>query len=190
MKSKVKVIFATGSNGEFSDPETGGMPWGEKPLKGDSLHFQNYTKGQVVIMGRKTFESLPSLLEDRIHVVLSNDDEAPLLTKDGHEPDYSFYGGTLEEYIESLRELVDNPTTQFIVIGGGQLIQEACKLADEISWTSVSHKDDTSIRLPISEMRVEWRKLGFQEYSITTFNNIFFDQPLVSVMVLKKFLTH
>ena len=188
--NKVKVIFATGSNGEFSNPETGELPWGSKPLKGDSLHFQNYTRGKVLIMGRKTFESLPSRLEDRIHVVLSNDEDAPLLTQDGQEPDYSFSSGTLPEYIEELREMVDDLSVDFVVIGGYQLIREACKIADEISLTTVSLKDDTCVKMPIAEMRVEWRKLGFQEYAITTFNNIFFDQPILSVMVLKKFLTH
>lgn len=48
----------------------GSMPWGDAPL--DGRHFQNLTKGHVVLMGRKTFESIGyEPLPNRENIVLS-----------------------------------------------------------------------------------------------------------------------
>ena len=46
----------------------GDLPW---VLRDDLLHFMRSTKGHPVIMGRKTYETLPSPLPDRLNIVVS-----------------------------------------------------------------------------------------------------------------------
>lgn len=46
----------------------GGIPW---HLPDDFKHFKETTMGQPMIMGRKTFDSLPGVLPGRKHIVLS-----------------------------------------------------------------------------------------------------------------------
>jgi dihydrofolate reductase len=50
----------------------GRIPW-HSPV--DLRHFKTITEHSVLIMGRKTLESLPSLLPNRIHLVVSQDPE-------------------------------------------------------------------------------------------------------------------
>src|SRR3546814_15892926 len=48
------------------------MPW---HLPADLRRFKQLTMGRPMIMGRKTFDSLPALLEGRRHIVLTRDPE-------------------------------------------------------------------------------------------------------------------
>lgn len=48
------------------------MPWGMS-LKGDLKRVKNLTEGNVIVMGRKTFESLGRPLPNRLNVILTND---------------------------------------------------------------------------------------------------------------------
>ncbi len=61
------LIAATGKNGEMG--LNGRLPW-EHPE--DLQLFKTVTMGSPLIMGRKTFESLPRLLKGRPHLVLSH----------------------------------------------------------------------------------------------------------------------
>ena len=51
--------------------KNGGIPW---DLPEDRISFANLTRGSTVVMGRKTFESLPKPLKDREVVVLTSKD--------------------------------------------------------------------------------------------------------------------
>lgn len=85
-----------------------GLPWN---LPGDLKRFRNRTINGTVIMGRKTFESLPGPLQQRRNIVLTKEDK----TWPGVETFHS-----LEEALESS----ENP----FVIGGKQVICQAIKL--------------------------------------------------------------
>lgn len=54
------------------------IPW-HSPA--DLANFKQTTMGMPMVMGRKTFESLPGVLKDRLHVVLTSNSDYP--TKDG-----------------------------------------------------------------------------------------------------------
>ena len=45
-----------------------GLPW---RLPADLQHFKKMTMGKPILMGRKTWESLPGLLPDRLHIVIT-----------------------------------------------------------------------------------------------------------------------
>lgn len=68
------TLIAAGSyndkTGKLGIGYKGGIPW---KIPSDLAHFKKITKGHVVVMGRKTFESIGSVpLPDRINLVLSN----------------------------------------------------------------------------------------------------------------------
>lgn len=64
------AIYARAANGVIG--KDGGLPW---HLPADLRHFKALTSGKPMIMGRKTFESLPGLLPGRRHIVLTRRDE-------------------------------------------------------------------------------------------------------------------
>ena len=64
----IMLIYARAANGAIG--LDGDLPW---RLPADLKHFKALTLGLPMIMGRKTFESLPGLLPVRRHIVLTRD---------------------------------------------------------------------------------------------------------------------
>lgn len=112
-------------------------------IKGDMANFKSLTMGNVVIMGRKTFESLPGKkpLKDRINIIITN------------QPNYEIpnYDGLLfrEDYVVHSLKQADElcatlfPDKECFIIGGSQIYNQAYEmgLADKIILTHVY--DDT-----------------------------------------------
>ena len=65
----IVLVLARADNGSIG--WQGGLPW---HLPADLRRFKVLTMGAPMIMGRKTFESLPGLLPGRRHIVLTRDD--------------------------------------------------------------------------------------------------------------------
>jgi dihydrofolate reductase len=65
---EIVLVLARAANGVIG--RDGGMPW---HIPADLRHFKQITKGRPMIMGRKTFDSLPGLLDGRRHIVLTRD---------------------------------------------------------------------------------------------------------------------
>lgn len=68
MSREITLIYARAANGVIG--KDGDLPW---RLPADLKHFKALTMGKPMIMGRKTFESLPGLLPGRRHIVLTRD---------------------------------------------------------------------------------------------------------------------
>lgn len=64
----IAMVAALSENGVIG--KDGKMPW---HLSADLIHFRRLTKGHVVVMGRKTYESLDGPLRGRVNVVLTRD---------------------------------------------------------------------------------------------------------------------
>ncbi|HLV08163.1 MAG TPA: dihydrofolate reductase [Croceibacterium sp.] len=62
----ITIVVARAINGTIG--KDGKLPW---HLPGDLRHFKQVTMGTAMIMGRKTFDSLPGLLPGRRHIVLT-----------------------------------------------------------------------------------------------------------------------
>ena len=62
------MIVARAQNGVIG--RDGTLPW---HIPADLKRFKALTMGSVMIMGRATFESLPGVLPERRHIVLTND---------------------------------------------------------------------------------------------------------------------
>ena len=92
------MIFACDMNNAIG--KNGDLPWRQST---DLQHFKQITLGGTIVMGRKTWESLPGKLPDREHLVMtrSNRDDIEAIT----------YEGVLE--LSKKREI--------FIIGGGEI---------------------------------------------------------------------
>src|SRR3546814_13737315 len=104
--------------------------------------------GRRMIMGAKTFDSLPAILEGRRHIVVTRD---PEWQDEGAEP-----VGTIEEALK----LANAP--HVMVIGGAEVYRLFLPLADRIELTEVAlePKGDASIAYPAAADRSEERRGG------------------------------
>jgi dihydrofolate reductase len=97
------------------------LPWVSKP---DLNHFKNTTINNTVLMGRKTFESIGSILPERLNIVLSRSK-----LQDNHSMDSLVYSSSIEE-AKSIAHKSKNG--DLYVIGGGEIFSQTIEQADEI----------------------------------------------------------
>ena len=93
----------------------------------DLKHFKKLTMSKTLIMGRKTFESLPGILPGRKHVVLTRDKNY----KCDHKQ--VFVRSSLEEAIQEFDKRFD----EVFVIGGGEVYAQAIKMASLLYITRI-----------------------------------------------------
>ncbi len=115
-KPPITLIVARAQNGVIG--RDGRLPW---HLPADLKRFKALTIGSVMLMGRKTFDSLPGLLPGRRHIVLTRDRnwQAP-----GAE--------VAHDAREALRLAGGDPVS---VIGGADIFALFLPLADRIELT-------------------------------------------------------
>jgi dihydrofolate reductase len=134
----VSIIVAQGSNRVIG--LDGGLPW---HLPSDLRRFRELTMGHAVVMGRKTYESIPERfrpLPGRRNLVVSSDP--------GCAPG--------AEVFPSLAAALEACDGSCFVIGGGQLYAEAAALADRCYVTDVEAAPDGDTFFPELAAR-EWR---------------------------------
>lgn len=121
----IKMIFAVGPNNEFGAGNE--LPW--KHVREDMLHFMKYTEGSIVIMGRKTWESLPEQkLPGRPCIVVTS---SPV---EG-EACVSSLPEALK-MAETLNNMV-GVNNDICIIGGTRLLKEAAHLVEEVSMSRI-----------------------------------------------------
>jgi dihydrofolate reductase len=97
-------------------------------MPADLKHFKEITSGKTVLMGERTFYSLPKHpLPNRRNVVLT---DVPGKTFEGAEVAYS---------IEELISKIDDLNEEAFVIGGGMVYRQMMPLADKLYITHIHH---------------------------------------------------
>ena len=115
---KIVLVVAVAENGVIG--RDGKLPW---QLPADLKRFKALTMGSMMVMGRKTFESLPGLLPGRRHIVLTRDRS------------WSAPGAEVAHSVdEALRLAGDQPVS---VIGGADIFALFLPLASRIELTEV-----------------------------------------------------
>ena len=122
---EIVLIYARAANGAIGNE--GALPW---RLPADLKRFKALTMGKPMVMGRKTFESLPGLLPGRRHIVLSRRDS---LTGDGLE-----VAGSVKEALALAGK--DNDSGEIAVIGGAAIYDVFMPIAHRIELTQI-HAD-------------------------------------------------
>lgn len=114
----------------------------------DMAHFRQLTAGQTVIMGRKTWESLPPRfrpLPGRRNIVISR------------QADYPAPGAELANSLEAALALLGSTETAFI-IGGEQIYRLAMPHAQRLEITHVDLAPEADAWFP--EIGPEWQSIG------------------------------
>ena len=156
------LIFARARNGVIG--QAGGLPW---HLPEDMAHFKQVTMGRPVIMGRKTWESLPERfrpLPGRANIVVTR------------QPDWHGQGATRAA---SLPEAVALCAAegQAWVIGGAEIFADALRLANTAEVTEIEADFEGDVFAP--RFGVEWREVARRrqrsatglDYSFVTYQN-------------------
>lgn len=101
----------------------GVIPW---KISTDLKRFRELTVGQVVIMGRKTYESIGRPLPNRTNIIVTRDTgfSAPLCT-------------VVHSIEKALSSAGENNTQKIFIIGGGEIYNQALSLADRLLLTLV-----------------------------------------------------
>jgi dihydrofolate reductase len=116
----IKMIWAQGANGELGNK--GKIPW---HLPEDMEYFKQATMGSVVIMGRKTLQSMGKPLPGRENIMLTKTDE-PVFIPEG-----------VWVYDNHIKLLNDLGKRNAFVIGGRQIYDLFMPFAEELYITNI-----------------------------------------------------
>ena len=95
----------------------------------DLQHFKRITQGGVIVMGRKTFESLPNLLPNRTHIVITRQP----IDYEGAETARSLQDAILlaKAYAHAKQQ------NKIFIIGGGEIYHQSLEMTDVLEITEV-----------------------------------------------------
>ena len=126
---EIFLVVAVADNGVIGIG--GGMPW---HLSADFRRLKALTMGKPLVMGRKTFDSLPGILPGRRHIVITRD------------PDWSAEGAETAHSLDEALKLANAP--QIAVFGGAEIYALALPRADRIELTEVHAAPAGDTRFP------------------------------------------
>lgn len=101
----------------------------------DLKRFKSLTMGKTIIMGRKTFESLPGILPGRKHIVITKNQ------------DYSHEDVVIVHDINKVINLKNTSEENFI-IGGGKIYKELLPYTSKLYLTKVHSKQSGDTFFP------------------------------------------
>ncbi len=132
---QIVLIAAVARNGAIGLDND--MPW---RLPSDLKHFKAITLGKPVVMGRKTFESLGRPLPGRPNIVIS---------RNGFRAEGADVVSSLGEALERASALAaDLAVDDIIVMGGGQIYEQAMDRADRLEITEVQADPEADTHFP------------------------------------------
>jgi dihydrofolate reductase len=140
----ISILAAVAHRGVIG--RDGGVPW---RLPEDMVRFRELTMGHPVVMGRRTWESLPDgfrPLPGRGNVVVTRN------------PDWTAQGADRVASFEDALELLESDPTVF-VIGGGEVYAAALPYADELLLTEIDADVEGDTTFPA------WDRAEFEETS-------------------------
>lgn len=114
----ISIIAAVGKNLELG--KNNDLIW---HFKEDMRFFKETTTGHTVVMGRKTFESLPKALPNRRNIVISSN------------PDCVAEGAEVVTDINDIYSLAEND--EVFIIGGGKIYSRFINDADKLYLTEI-----------------------------------------------------
>lgn len=116
--SEIVLVLALADNGVIGDH--GAIPW---RIPEDMKRFKALTLGHTVVMGRKTWDSLPKRpLPGRVNVVVTR------------QQDWQAEGATT---VHSLGQATSGTSGTLMIIGGAEIYERALPLAARIELTEV-----------------------------------------------------
>ena len=137
---EIILVLARAANGVIGID--GRLPW---RIPADLRHFKQVTKDRPMIMGRKTFDSLPGLLEGRRHIVLTRD------------ANWAEDGAEVARTPEAALKMANGP--HVCVIGGAEIYRLFLPRADRIELTEVAASPDGDTMLEAFDADI-WKEIS------------------------------
>lgn len=168
---KISSIVATAKNRTIGKDDK--LLW---HIPEDFKHFKTTTMGKPMIMGRKTFDSLPSALKGRHHIIITRTPE----NYDNSE--YIHYCPSLESALELARETaVKELQDEIFIIGGGQIYAETMPIIDRLYLTRVERDYEGDTHFPEINWD-EWNIIEQRNHAAETAK----DRPACTFFTLEK----
>ena len=144
-KPPITLVVARARNGVIG--RDGTLPW---HIPADLKRFKALTIGSVMVMGRKTFASLPGLLPGRRHIVLTR------------EGDWHADGAEVAHSVEEALRLAGGE--RISVIGGADIFAQFLPLAERIELTEVLADIEGDTVMPDPRQSGSWRGISSDEH--------------------------
>ncbi len=144
---EIALIYARAANGAIG--HNGAMPW---HLPEDLAHFKRLTSGCPVVMGRKTWDSLPARfrpLPGRRNIVVTR------------QQDWSQNGVQRASSLAEALQLCEHEATVW-VMGGAQIYAQALPLADRVEATEIAQHFDGDAHAPT--LGPEWVEAAREDH--------------------------
>ena len=127
------------------------MPWGHA-LKEDLRRFRTLTAGHVVVMGRKTFDSMyksmgGKILPNRHSIVITRDPSKVL-----KDPSVTAVT-SIEEAVQEAQKLTDKYPNEVFIIGGGEIFSTTQHLVKKIYLTVIKQSIPGAVSYPKVEVK-------------------------------------
>ena len=135
------------------------LPWN---LKTDLKHFKDYTSNKIIVMGRKTFESIGRPLPNRINYVVSNTIEEIAGAK--------IFNSTEGAIEEAKYECSRSGQNEIVIIGGGFLFRDTLKKANRLVLSKVNCDIEGDVFYPDVDLS-HWEKVSSDEFYKDTEND-------------------
>ena len=155
----ISIITAIGKNNAIGRDNR--LLW---HIPDDLRHFKKITTGNIIVMGRKTYESIGKPLPNRTNIVVTSDKK--------YKADGCLVKHSLEEV---LNEAKNYGNKEVFIIGGGQIYQQALPHADKLYLTIVDDEPEADTFFPdysefknvISEENHEQKGLKYKFVELT-----------------------
>ena len=157
----ITLVVARARNGVIG--RDGTLPW---HLPADLKRFKALTTGTVMIMGRKTFDSLPGLLPGRRHIVLTRDS--------GWQAEGAEVAHTVEEALALASD------SSVSVIGGAEVFRLFLPLATRLELTDVLADIAGDTTMPDPRAGGDWREVAREEHAAER------DRPAFAFVTLER----
>ncbi|MBE6072482.1 MAG: dihydrofolate reductase [Clostridium butyricum] len=125
-------------------------------ISNDLKRFKEITSGKKMIMGRKTFESLPGILPNREHIILTRDKN---YTVDSNQV-------TIEYNFDSLLEKYKNSEDEVFIIGGAEIYKQFLPHCKKLYLTKINNSFDGDTYFPkidYDNLNIEYESEDFKD---------------------------
>ena len=137
----VTLVVARATNGVIG--RDGDLPW---RISADLKHFKKVTMGSAMIMGRRTFDSLPKVLPGRRHIVLTRD------------RNWSARGAEVAHSVDEALSLAESEPIS--IIGGAEIFELFLPHADRLELTEVQGEIAGDTFMADPRPTGEWREVA------------------------------
>ncbi len=114
------------------------LPWN---LPEDMKFFREVTKGHILVMGRKTFDSFPQPLTGRLHLVITRQalsSQDPMV----------IYVTSFEQAMSEIKKVAAHWPEEIMIIGGGEIYRQTLPQTKKIYLTVIDQDFEGDAHFP------------------------------------------